>query len=215
MSGGTVGIFDQKTGPPPRPELYLRFPDHVGDLDEDGVFRVEVPTGSYYVGAMQAQPDKQASQPREGDYLLVIKGDDGKPKLFKVGEQDTLDIGVNEGGEVFVPTEDIALNNAAIRGRITAANGNPVGGVILIGTDMRKSLDSSPGFFSKATGDDGMFQIAFPGPGTYRVRLTLKQESVHRFSLNNKNAKIKIENESLLVTLKENRLLDGIDLTIN
>ena len=49
MTGGMVVFFNAETGPPPSPDMYLRIPDEIGEILEEGKFHVLLPVGKYYM----------------------------------------------------------------------------------------------------------------------------------------------------------------------
>lgn len=217
LSGGLVGIFDQKSGPPPQPELFLRIPDYHGDLDENGKFQVKVPAGSYYIGGIVDQPGKNGDAPPEkGDTLLLVKDQDGKLKLFTVTEKQSLDIGTISSGTIFDPPDEVA-DNAAIGGTISDGQNNPIKGIVIIATDNKHNPDDATRFTSKPSANDGTFQIGLPGKGTYRLKLwsTSRQEPVVQFSLTSDTPQVKIKNGYLIVTIKENRPIKGVGIQIH
>jgi hypothetical protein len=69
ISGGIVIFFDLQGESPPAPESYVRPPDYVADLENDGSFSLGVPPGEYYIGAVKWQ-DGQPGPPRKGDVFF-------------------------------------------------------------------------------------------------------------------------------------------------
>ncbi len=214
MAGGMVGIFDKKAGPPPRPDLYVRIPDYVGDLDENGRFQVQVPEGNYYVGGFLDHPGKVGDGPPEkGDTLLMVKNKSGKLRLFTVTKKRAMNIGTVSSGTIFDPPDE----TAAIRGTITDANDNPVMGVTFIATDNKRNLGDSIKFISKPSSIDGAFQMGLPGQGVYRLTLwsSSRQEPIVSFSLTPKSPQLAIKNGHLVVTINKEQHIKRVSIKLN
>ncbi len=84
LSFGQVMFYDVAAGPPPLPNKYERIPDISKTIDAKGNFTVELPEGRYYVGAIKRLSGERFGPPQEGDYIVRILDEKGKPKEYHV-----------------------------------------------------------------------------------------------------------------------------------
>jgi len=168
MSGGMVVFFNAETGPPPAPDKYLRIPDEVADLDEEGKFRIELPVGKYYMGAIKRLSGEQVGPPQDGDYFFISRDQEGIPVAYIVEKGKSLSVGVIDGAVPFKRT--VAENITGISGTITDLSGKPVEGAIVFAY-ITETMTGLPPFTSYRTGSDGKYLIRVDKGGKYYLRV--------------------------------------------
>lgn len=95
MSGGKMVFFRKESGPPPRPGRYLRPPDEVAGIDNNGVFAVRLPEGKYYVSAIRKRAGGLIGPPAEGDHVFPNPADlQGGQNIYAVRNGGKTDIGI-------------------------------------------------------------------------------------------------------------------------
>ena len=77
MSKGMVVFFRAEEGPVPNPNRYLRIPDEVADIDEEGKFRIALPEGRYFRGAIKRMSGELIGPPQDGDYSFISQNSEG------------------------------------------------------------------------------------------------------------------------------------------
>ena len=107
IAGGTVIIFNSEAGPPPDPNQEIRPPDFTRELDNKGKFKLELPAGTYYFGAIKWQ-DGGPGPPESGDIFFIAD------KVVRVPGKGLVDLGDLAKGEFFqgVPDPQTQDNNA-------------------------------------------------------------------------------------------------------
>ena len=215
MAGGTVGIFAKKSGPPPSPQQYLRLPNHVADLDQEGRFSIKIPVGEFYIGAMLSHPDKFVDgPPQEGDFILTIKDKDNNPKLFSVQENSYIDLGSIKGGISFLPEEGQMIHTA-IRGTIFNESGDWAKGIRLVARKESSGQETPASFVSQPSAKDGFFFLRLPGGGTYKLSIYGHKYSEGRLVMNNqKISDNNGQNYILILTIEEGEVVNEFDLKI-
>jgi hypothetical protein len=168
MSNGMVVFFNAETGPPPAPDKYLRIPDEVGDLDEEGKFRMELPVGKYYMGAIKRMSGEQIGPPQDGDYFFISRDQEGIPVAYIIEKGKSLSVGVISEAVPFKRT--VAENITGISGTITDLTGKPVEGAIVFAY-ITETMTGLPPFTSYRTGPDGKYLIRVDKGGKYYLRV--------------------------------------------
>jgi hypothetical protein len=170
LSWGEVMFYDVSAGPPPRPDLYERTPDISKSLDADGRFKVTVPPGKYYLGAVKRMSGERFGPPREGDYVLKAVDDKGKPLLFDVKAGAELNVGKLPEA-VPVDAKDLAKRamTTGIQGVVVDVDGNPISDAVVLAF-VTPSLKGRPIFISDTSGIDGIYHLRLT-EGTYYLRV--------------------------------------------
>lgn len=168
MSNGMVVFFRADEGPVPAPERYLRIPDEVADLDAKGKFRVELPAGRYFMGAIKRMSGELIGPPQDGDYFFISEDAEGKPLVYSIENDRSLSVGILSDAVPFKRT--IAEDATGISGLITDMKGKPVKGAIVFAY-FTPTMTGLPPFTSYRTGPDGKYFISVSNKGTYYLRV--------------------------------------------
>lgn len=168
MSGGMVVFFDAGTGPPPDPDRFVRTPDQIGDLDEEGKFRIMLPVGKYYMGAIKRMSGEMIGPPQDGDYFFIRRDKDGIAVAYIIEKDKSQSVGVVSEAVPF--KRKIAEGVSGISGTIIDMSGNPVGGAIVFAY-ITETMTGIPPFTSYKTGPDGKYFIAVDKGGNYYLRV--------------------------------------------
>lgn len=169
MSGGMVVFFNEATGPPPDPDRYLRIPDEIAKMDEDGKFSVTIPAGRYFMGAIRRMSGEEIGPPRDRDLFLISRDADGTPLAYSIEEGKSRNIGTIKKAVPFkrsVPVEGVT----GITGIIADLTGNPVKGAIVFAY-VTETMTGLPPFTSYKTGEDGRYFISMNRGGKYYLRV--------------------------------------------
>ncbi len=170
LAWGTLMLYNAVAGPPPKPEKYDRTPDISRTVDSDGRFRVSVPAGKYYLGAIKRMSGDGFGVPQAGDYALLSFDARGALKVYQVMAGATLEVGtIAEARRL--EARDLAKQAAktAIRGVVLDTDGKPVeNALVLAYTDL--SLRGKPLFVSDRSDSAGHYLLRV-APGTYYLRV--------------------------------------------
>lgn len=170
MANGTLFLFNEETGPPPAPEKYWRVPDEIIDLDADGKFDAEVRVGTYYLGAIKRISGNELGAPKEGDYYLVNRDENGNLKKYTVKSGETTALGVLAVGVPFKNADLVTKGGiTAIEGRVLDAAGKPVEKALVFAF-VSPSMVGKPIFVSDRTGKDGKYLLRVDEGGTYYLK---------------------------------------------
>jgi hypothetical protein len=169
MSDGMVVFFNDATGPPPDPDRYLRIPDEIGAIDAEGKFRVRLPSGRYYMGAVKRMSGEEIGPPQDGDYFLISRDLEGKPLSYVIEEGKSVSVGILSGAVPF-KRKTAAAGMTGISGRIVELNGQPVNGAIVFAY-FTETMTGLPPFTSYKTGKDGKYFISMNEGGQYYLRV--------------------------------------------
>lgn len=168
MTNGMIVFFKSGEGPVPDPNRYLRIPDEVADLDADGKFRVALPAGKYFMGAIKRMSGEMIGPPQDGDYFFISEDTEGVPFVYHIEKDKNLNIGIIAEA---VPFKRIVPDDASgIRGVIRELNDNPVEGAIVFAY-FTETMTGLPPFTSYRTGKDGKYFISVSHPGKYYLRV--------------------------------------------
>jgi len=167
LSDGNVVFFNAETGAVPDPQKYLRIPDELGNLDQEGRFLITLPVGKYYMGAIKRMSGKDFGPPLDGDYFFINRDKDGILVQYVIEKDKTLDIAGIAGA---VPFKHITVEKpTGITGTIRDLNGEPVAGAVVFAY-VTETLTGLPPFTSYKTGSDGKYLIKMEA-GTYYLRV--------------------------------------------
>lgn len=170
LAWGQIMFYDILSGPPPVPEKYERTPDISRSLDADGTFKVEIPEGNYYIGAIKRMSGDKLGPPQEGDYVYRSLDTSGKPKLHKVISGKELELGSAE--EAFqISKEDIEKRrvSTALEGTIVSTDWLPVEGAVVVAFT-EPTIGRKPLFVSNKSDKDGKYVLPLI-EGTYYLRV--------------------------------------------
>lgn len=170
LAGGFVMLYDAKAGPPPMPEKYDRIPDISQVIDSDGRFRVELPPGKYYLGAVRRLSGERIGTLQTGDYIFRSLDEKGRPKEYLVKADTVIDAGAHLEA-IPLPPRDASSHIAttAIEGIVVDMEGNPVGDAVVLAF-VNQSFKGKPLFSSDKTGKDGKYTLRV-SQGTYYLRV--------------------------------------------
>lgn len=170
LSWGQIMFFDYLTGPPPVPSKYERTPDISKTMDAEGRFKVEVPEGRYYIGAVKRLSGDRLGPPQEGDYIFRSLDDKGKPKEYMIQADKVLDVGTFTGAFQITDKElGERRITTALKGTIVNQEWLPVPDAVVIAfTD--PYLGKKPLFASNKSDKDGKYILPLT-EGTYYLRV--------------------------------------------
>ena len=170
LSWGQIMFYDYSTGPPPIPDKYERTPDISKSLDYEGNYKVEVPEGRYYIGAIKRISGDRLGPPQNGDYVYRSLNEKGLPKIYTVQAGQVLDVGMFTGA-FQIADEDLAEQHVttALKGVIYNMDWQPVAGAVVLAFTERY-LGKKPLFVSNKSGVDGKYILPLT-EGTYYLRV--------------------------------------------
>jgi hypothetical protein len=170
LSWGQIMFYDVSTGPPPIPEKYERTPDISRNMDAEGKFRVDIPEGRYFIGAIKRLSGDKLGPPQVGDYVFRSLNEKGKPKEYTIRAGDTLDIGTF--AEAFQITDEDIENRrvtTGLEGIIVNTEWIPVEGAVVVAF-AEPTIGRKPLFVSNKSGKDGKYVLPLT-EGTYYLRV--------------------------------------------
>lgn len=167
LAGGLVVVYNGRTGPEPMPERYMRIPDIIGELDEQGGFRLELEPGDYYLGGLRRK-DGQAGPPREGDIFFIYRGENRSARIIRLQADSKIDLGLIVGNGPYRQPVDAPDNPATIfTGIVSYSGGKPASGKTVVAILTRDSGSSA--YIAPLTASNGRFILRVPGGGIYRL----------------------------------------------
>lgn len=166
LSGGQVMFYSASSGVT---MTSGRVPDVSGDIDADGVFRVSLKAGQYYLGAIKRMNAETIGPPKKGDYIFRSLDQKGVPLIYGVKAGETLNVGELSGAAPVKP-EDLSREDqkTAISGTILTMDGSPAVDAIVVAFST-PTLKGKPLFVSDKTDKDGKYLLRVV-PGTYYLR---------------------------------------------
>lgn len=131
--------------------------------DEQGLFEIPLPAGTYYLLARHRRDGGLVGPLRSGDYIGYFPGN---PVTVREGEVLKVALSLLEVPEKVDRLADSLFGQTSIHGRVLNAKGEPVAGLraILYGDPM---MLNRPLYVSQPSGTDGSFVLSFPKGGTY------------------------------------------------
>ena len=168
LSRGMVVLFRADEGPVPDPNRYLRIPDEVADLDENGFFNVRLRAGRYFMGGIKRMSGELIGPPDDGDYFFISRGSDGTPGTFVIEKDKNLKIGTISEATLFKRV--IAEDATGISGIIRDMKNEPVKGAIVFAY-FTETMNGLPPFASYRTGENGKYFISVSHEGKYYLRV--------------------------------------------
>jgi hypothetical protein len=131
--------------------------------DDQGVFEVPLPPGTYYLVVRVRKRGAMAGPMRAGDLFAYLPQNPLMIKEKQVARVRIPLIEVPEKVEKFAAT---LFGNTSIAGRIVDKDGQPVAGVhAILYADMM--MLSRPAYVSQPSDAEGRFVVSFPDGGTY------------------------------------------------
>jgi hypothetical protein len=168
MSGGIVVFFKADEGPVPDHDRYFRIPNEVADLDDEGKFRISLPSGRYFMGAIKRKSGELVGPPQDGDYFFMSQDTKSNPHAYTIKKDHTLNIGILSKAVPF--KRMIAKDVSGIAGVIRDVNGIPLKGAIVFAY-VTGTMTGLPLFTSYRTGMDGKYLITMDRGGNYYLRV--------------------------------------------
>jgi len=171
LSGGQAFFFNNASGPPPSADKYWRIPDYVTRIDEQGKFSLNLPEGTYYLGAIKRISGEKIGPPKEGDYFFASMDDKGLPKSYLVKRGMKNDIGtISEAIPFQKSVSKPGTEITAVEGTILDTEGNPVVGALVFAYTS-PTMVGKPLFASERTGKDGHYTLRVYDNGNYYLRV--------------------------------------------
>jgi len=170
LAWGQIMFFDYLTGPPPVPSKYERTPDISKTLDAEGRFRIEVPEGRYYIGAIKRLSEDRLGPPQEGDFIFRSLDDRGRPVEYTIQANKVLDVGTFTGAFQITDKElGERRITTALKGTILNQEWLPVADAVVIAFT-EPYLGKKPLFASNKSDKDGKYILPLT-EGTYYLRV--------------------------------------------
>jgi hypothetical protein len=170
LAWGQIMFFDYLTGPPPVPSKYERTPDVSKTVDAEGLFKIEIPEGRYYIGAVKRLSGDRLGPPLEGDYIFRSLDEKGKPKEYEVKAGKVLDVGTFTGAFQITDRELAERRiTTALKGVIVNQEWQPVADAVVIAFT-EPYLGKKPLFASNKSDKDGKYILPLT-EGTYYLRV--------------------------------------------
>ncbi len=166
---GMIVFFNERTGPPPRPDLYFRIPDEVTFTSSDGHFETTLPIGKYYIAAIARKTELHFGPPQRGDVLYLHRDLKTEQRLFTVEKDRSTDIGPIGDASVFTPNRSKKPTITEITGTVIDLNKKPVKGMYVVGFTIDKT-GGRPLFVSGKTGRKGRYSLRVYEGGQYFLR---------------------------------------------
>jgi len=168
MSNGMVVFFRADKGPPPNPDRYMRVPDEIAGIEEDGKFRVSLPVGKYFMGAIKRMSGESIGPPHDGDYFFIRRDIQEVPVTYLIEEGKNLSVGIIAEAVPF--KLEIPEDVTGISGSILDLKNKPVAGAIVFAY-VTETMTGLPPFASYRTGEDGKYFISVSNGGRYYLRV--------------------------------------------
>lgn len=170
LAGGMVQFFSSASGPPPSATSYWRVPDFMRRLDQDGRFTMQLPSGTYYLGALKRSSGRAVGPPQEGDLFLVSADEQGAAKAYTVLAGISLDVG--RLGDA-IPFESSTVNYGkgitAVEGVVLDQEGKPVEKAHVLA--FTSANGGRPLYAASPTGKDGKFILRVADGGSYFLKV--------------------------------------------
>ena len=170
LSFGQAMFYNASSGPPPNPEKYERTPDISKTMDAEGKFKVELPEGRYYLGAIRRVSGDRLGPPQEGDYVFRSLNKEGKPREYAIRAGEVYDAGTFE--EAFQLDEETMTERrvtTAIKGTLRSMEWQPVKDAVVLAFAQPR-IGKKPLFVSDKTDKDGNYVLPLV-EGTYYLRV--------------------------------------------
>ena len=127
---------------------------------ERGKFRINLPSGDYYVLARKRARGGQFGPIEQGDYYSYYYGN---PVHVTAGEVREVQIEMLERLAIL---EEEVVEFRGVRGKVVDESGNVLSGLYVFAY-RTEDMTGTPDFFSEPSGVDGRFELALPDAGPY------------------------------------------------
>lgn len=169
MKEGTVFFFNEKSGPPPSATKYWRVPTNMFSLDGDGKFRAVLPEGRYYMGAIKRASGEDLGPPQDGDFFFISQDERGTPKIYTVKSNDSIDLGLVSGAELFSRKTLVKEGITSIEGTIYNDSGSPAKGISVFAFS-GPIMIGRPLFVSDRSDKNGKYILRLYEGGAYHLK---------------------------------------------
>jgi hypothetical protein len=210
LAGGRLFVYDKALGPPSS-DRYVRVPDQIGSLDEEGRFSLELPAGTYYVSAMKMPEGGLMGPPADGELIYFKMDPQGNIQPFRVNAGATTDAGVVSTSVAYVrnrvsPGKGMTL----VEGTVTDADGAPVEGALILAY-VTPGIQDKAFYVSDRTAKEGKFVLRVGDGGTFYLRVRGEYGGTPR---EGEIVNIKEPSELVAVTVKKGERLTGVKIQI-
>ena len=127
---------------------------------ERGKFRINLPSGDYYVLARKRARGGQFGPIEQGDYYSYYYGN---PVHVTAGEVREVQIEMLERLAIL---EEEVVEFRGVRGKVVDESGNVLSGLYVFAY-RTEDMTGTPDFFSEPSAADGRFELALPDAGPY------------------------------------------------
>ena len=171
IAGGHIMVYDAALNAPPSPQNYDRAPDASMEIGPDGKFRLELMPGNYCLVAIKRRSGVMTGHPDEGDIVFRSLDPDGKPKVYSVLKNKTLDLGLLEAVKLSASLNSDVFENrvitTALEGVVRDDEGRPVENAVVVAfLHFSPREGGKPMFVSDKTGKTGEYVLRVTA-GTY------------------------------------------------
>lgn len=158
MPGGIISLFNANTGTLPDQGSSRQVPEVLARIDQTGLFRVMLPPGSYFLGAITRKDRGRKGPPEPDEEFFFARDGEGKLRSFAIVAGKTTEAGILSGDQ---PESFPEIAEAfTVKGTIYDELGKPFGGALIL---VRGSLNvPKPLFVTPRTGPDGKYEIKLP-----------------------------------------------------
>ncbi|MBI5099950.1 MAG: carboxypeptidase regulatory-like domain-containing protein [Nitrospirae bacterium] len=168
LADAMIVFFDTQSGPPPSLDKYFRVPNGIDEINAEGRFRISLPAGKYYIGAIKRASTEKAGPPLDGDYFFISGDKEGNPIQHVIEYGKELKLGALAGAVPY--KRSLPEGVTGISGTILDMAGKPVEGAILFAY-YTETMTGIPTFTSYKTGKDGKYIITVDKGGQYFLRV--------------------------------------------
>lgn len=163
QSLSVVAFFQEKNGPPSLDGEIGRVPEFLSRTDSAGGFKVNLPTGRYYVGILERTPGSPPGPPRPGEKFYFAVDARGQLLLLTVRGRMHFEAGRLDA------TPSATFRDRAgyfkVEGVVRDEHGAPVANVVVVGKS-RLNIPR-PEFISARTKGDGRYSLKLPDGRPY------------------------------------------------
>lgn len=164
---GIVVIFDAARSPAPGGN-YLRVPEKTARLDTKGAFMVDIPEGSYYVGAILRSASDAVGPPGTHDTMVTALDERGLPRKWDVTAGVVAPVGALSQVMPVGGGHAARMKNVGFEGHVLDDLGRPVAGALVFAW-RKTDTSGSPLFVSEKSAGDGHYLLRVDQHGDYFV----------------------------------------------
>lgn len=153
-----VAFFQEKNGPPSLDGGIGRVPEFLSRTDAQGSFKINLPTGRYFLGILERSPGSPSGPPRPGEKIFFAVDNQSQLLLLTVRGKMHFEAGRITGAlsSTFVDR----TSYFKIEGVVRDEHGAPVANVVVLGKS-RLNIPR-PEFISARTRSDGRYSLKLP-----------------------------------------------------